>query len=128
MDRVGSSTRRGRLWVRIALTLVGTTFLLVGGFLWAVEQEYGGWEATDLGHHVIAHDEVTGGAQVLGEDGEVLFEATSLEEAEAWVEAQRDRDFGVSILMLAGGAGLVIAGLVPWGRRPTGATTVGGAP
>ena len=97
--------------VRIALVVGGLVALLVGGFMWTLEQEYGGWEGTGLGHHVIAFDE-SGRTTVSTEDGST-HEFASVEEAEAWIEDQRDRDFTASIVVVVVGGLSLVVGLAP---------------
>lgn len=109
------------LLIRIILVVFGLFVLFVGGVLWSLEEEYGG----DPGRqeYVIAWDDQMG-HMVLGEGGEVVYEATDSADAEAWVEARRGaRNFIYSILALAFGGLLIVAGLAPSpARRATRST------
>jgi hypothetical protein len=107
-----------RPWpLRIVSVVVSVTLLLTGWVAWALEQDKGGWEGTDLGHFTVeeGYDEFGSPTHALvrGEGGEVLFESTSVDEVDAWIESQRNRDFTVPILLLAGGIVLLLVGLAP---------------
>jgi hypothetical protein len=118
MDRLGSSYRRRSIPFRLGFAFVGVAALLFGLLLWSLEQEYGGWEGSGLGDHmVVGQDETTGMAVVIGDGGEVLFEGSSYEEADAWIDAQRSRDFTVPIVVMSAGAVSVLVAFIPWGRR-----------
>ena len=106
-----------RPWpIRVLLVVVGVGLLLGGWVAWDLEQEKGGWEGSGLGHHMI--EETPDRVIVRGEDGAIVFEGSSIQEVEAWIEGQRSRNFTVPILLLAGGAVLLVLGVAPSPRRP----------
>lgn len=110
--------------LRFVLVVLGVLLGLVGWVAWALEQEKGGWEGTALeGHFTVEEgiEDVEEGiyrALVRGEEGEVLFEGSSAEEVDEWIESQRNRDFTVPILMLSASAVLLLGGLGPSPRMP----------
>ncbi|MEN8040488.1 MAG: hypothetical protein ABFR95_03200 [Actinomycetota bacterium] len=99
--------------VRILIAIVGLGMLLLGFVGWALENEYGG--DTDRAEYVIGHDVETGLATVQeGERGEVVYEFSSMQDAEAWVQSQRGpRDYTVPVMLLIGGALMIIVGIAP---------------
>ena len=92
--------------------------LLAGWVAWDLEQEKGGWDESGLGHHMVEEDGLTGRARVWNEDGKIVFEGTSIEEVDAWIESQRNRSFVVPVLLFALGAALLALGGGPSPRRP----------
>lgn len=108
-----------RPWLlRLFLVVVGLFVGLLGFVGWSLEKDMGGWEGSDLGHHMVEEDYRAGRVLVRGENNEILFEGTSPEEANAWIESQRNFDFTVPILLLVGAGLLLIAGVGPSLRRP----------
>jgi hypothetical protein len=107
-----------RPWpIRILSAVIGLILFMAGGLGWALETEYGG--DPDRQEYVIGWDDELGGAVVLGgEHGEVVYEATDLSDAEAWVEAQRgSRNYTVPILLFAVSAVFVAIGVAPSPRK-----------
>lgn len=78
----------------------------------------GGWKGSDLGHHMVEEDDQAGRVLVRGENNEILFEGTSMAEANEWIESQRNFDVAVPILLLVGAGLLLIVGVGPSLRRP----------
>lgn len=108
-----------RPWpVRTVSVFVGLVLFAAGGLGWALETEYGG--DPDRQEYVIGWDDELGGAVVLGgEHGEIVYQATDLDDAEEWVEAQRGaRNYAVPILLFAGSALFLLIGLTPSPRKP----------
>lgn len=105
-------TRSGwhRPWpLRVLFVLLGLTLVFAGMVAWSLETEYGG--DPDRQEYVVAQ-EVGEPVQVHGEGG-VVFEGTQ-DEVDAWLEAQRgSRNYAVAILLLVGGALLIILGVSP---------------
>lgn len=99
--------------IRILSVFIGLVFFVAGGLGWALETEYGG--DPDRQEYVIGWDDELGGAVVLGgERGEVVYQATDISDAEAWVEAQRgSRDYTVPILLYSASAIFVLIGVAP---------------
>lgn len=98
--------------IRVLLIIVGVGLFFVGGVARSLEEEYGG--DPDRQEYVIGWDDQLGGAVVLGEGGEVVYDATDVNDAEAWVESQRgSRNFTVPILFMASGVILFVAGVAP---------------
>ncbi len=121
--------RRHRPWLlRVVLVVLGLLVTLFGWLMWSLEQEKGGWEDSGLGHFVVGHDVQTGRAVVWGEDGEILYEADTAEDVDAWIESRRSRDFTIPLLVVAGGVLLVVFGVAPSptkeGEGTTGADAV----
>ncbi len=121
-----------RPWpIRIVAVGVGFGLFFVGAVLWALETEYGG--DRERHEYVIGWDEILGGAVVLGENNAIVYEATDISDAEAWVEAQRgSRNYTVPILLFVVGAAGILVGIAPSPRRsgddgevPPGTSAVG---
>ena len=104
--------------VRVFAVVAGALLVLLGLVMWTFEQEMGGWEGSGLGHHSVEEDAVTGRALIRGETGEVLFESASIQEANEWVESQRNRNFTVPILVMVAAGLLVVVGVAPSPRKP----------
>ncbi|MEN8240088.1 MAG: hypothetical protein ABFR53_12915 [Actinomycetota bacterium] len=106
-----------RPWpVRILLVILGPVMILAGLVGWSLEETYGG--DTNVQEYVIEHDAAAGLARVYGENGEMEFEATSIEDAEAYVDGQRGQhNYAVPILLIVLGALSIIAGIAPSPRR-----------
>ena len=100
-----------RPWpIRVFLVLLALILILAGFVGWALETEYGG--DSERPEYVIGQE--PDGAFVLGENGEVVYEATDIADAEAWVGSQRgSRNFTVPILLYVGGALSLILGVSP---------------
>ena len=111
------------LLLRVVLLLLGLLVTLSGWLMWTLEQEKGGWEESGLGHFVVGHDVQTGRAVVWGEDGEILYEADTAEDVDAWIESRRSRDFTIPVLVVAFGVVLVVLGVAPSPRRDSEGTT-----
>jgi hypothetical protein len=95
----------------VVLVLVGLVLLVAAGVGWSLEKEYGG--DPDRAEYVIGHDAQTGQATVQGQEG-MVYEASNIADAEAYVESQRgSRNYTVSILLLTGGVLAIIAGIAP---------------
>jgi hypothetical protein len=102
--------------IRISMVLIGLALFLAGNVAWDLESMYGG--DPDRQEYVIGWDDELGGAVVLGENGEMVYEATDIDDAEAWVEAQRgSRNYTVPILLIVGSAILVLVGVAPSPRK-----------
>ena len=113
--------RRGwhRPWpVRLVLVVAGLFIGLIGLVGWSLEKDKGGWEGSGLGHHMVEEDQTANRVLIRGENNEILFEGSSLEEANAWIDSQRNFDFTVPILLLTASGLLVIAGIGPSLRKP----------
>lgn len=110
--------------VRVVLFSLGVLAGLIGWVAWTMEQEKGGWEGTVLADPFTVEEgiedveEGTYRALVRSEEGEILFEATSIEEVDAWIESQRSRNFTIPVLLLIGSAVLLVVGLGPSPRKP----------
>lgn len=103
--------------VRVVLVVLALFVGLYGWFEWTMEQDKGGWGDLDIG--MVEEGEFGDRAFVWNEAGdEVIFEGTSIEEVDAWIESQRDRDFTMPMLLLAGSAVLLVVGAAPSPRRP----------
>ncbi len=106
-------TRKGwhRSWpLRVALMVVGLALFVAGGVGWSLEQEYGG--DPDRSEYVIGDegDRVV----VYGERGAVVYEATDIPAAEAYVDSRRGaRNFTVPSLLFVGAVLLTILGVAP---------------
>jgi hypothetical protein len=91
---------------------MGVVLILVGLVGWGLEDVYGG--DPDRQEYMVGHEAETGLATVYGENGEVVYETTSIDDAEAWVGNQRGgRHYAVPGLLIAGGAMAVIAAVSP---------------
>ena len=106
-----------RPWpVRIVFVVMGVVLVLAGLVAWSLEDVYGG--DPNRQEYVIGHEVATGQASVFGENGELVYETVSIADAEAWVEGQRgSRSYTVPVLLIAGGAFAIIAGLSPSPRQ-----------
>ena len=106
-----------RPWpIRMLSVAVGFGLFHVGAAVWALETEYGG--DPDRQEYVIGWDDESGHAVVVGENDAIVFQATDISDAEAWVEAQRgSRNYTVPIVLFAASAGFVLVGLAPSPRR-----------
>lgn len=106
-----------RPWpIRLLLLLVGFVLFVLGGVLWELETEYGG--DPDRQEYVIGWDDDLGRTVVLGENGEVVYQASDIADAETWVEAQRGaRDYTVQILLFITSALFILAALAPSPRK-----------
>ena len=98
---------------RVLLVILGLLVFYVGMAAWGLETEYGG--DPNLPEYVIEMRNDTGEVLVAeGEEGAVVFEGTSLAEAEAWVERQRGaRDYRVPALVMIVGAVVLLLGVTP---------------
>lgn len=111
--------------IRIFMVLIGLVLFLAGNVGWDLESIYGG--DPDRQEYVIGWDDELGGAVVLGDNGEIVYEATDIDDAEEWVEGQRgSRDYTVPILLIGGGVVLVLVGVAPSPRKEQ--TDVGATP
>lgn len=114
-----SLERRGwhRPWpIRILSVFIGLVLLVAGVAIWELETMYGG--DPDRQEYVIGWDDELGGAVVLGENGEIVYHANDIDDAESWVEAQRGgRDYTVPILLFAASAIFVLVGVAPSPRK-----------
>ncbi|HSG80332.1 MAG TPA: hypothetical protein VLD62_12175 [Acidimicrobiia bacterium] len=112
--RTGRAARSWRrpIAVRVVLVLIGCVLFLVGQVAWAFEQEYGG--DTDRAEYVRGFDETAGLATVYGEGGEIVFQAETAEEIEAWIEDRRgSRDFTVSLVLFVVAGASALLGIWP---------------
>lgn len=111
------ASRAERSWrrpiaLRVVLVLIGCGLFLVGQIAWAFEQEYGG--DPDRAEYVRGFDDATGLATVYGEGGEIVFQAETAEEIEAWIEDRRgSRDFTFSIAFFVVAGVSVLLGIWP---------------
>jgi hypothetical protein len=103
--------------VRLVLVVAALFVGLLGYVTWTFEQDKGGWEDSGLGHHMVEAGEVGDPVRVWNENGEIVFEGTSIEEAEAWIESRRSRNFTVPSLLLVGSAVLFLLGVGPSPRK-----------
>ena len=87
--------------IRVLLAVAGVLVVLLGWVMWTFEQEKGGWEGSGLGHFTEEQAGPSDPVIVRGETGEILFEGSTIEEVDAWIESQRNRDFTVPILVIA---------------------------
>jgi hypothetical protein len=104
---------RHRPWpLRVALVFLGLFLIIIGTALWSLETEYGG--DSDRPEFVIGHDSEPGAAFVYGEGGEVIYETSSIADAEAYVDGFRGtRNYTVPILILGVGVLSLLVALVP---------------
>ena len=102
-----------RPWpLRVLLLLLGLFICLIGAVGWSIENVYGG--DVDRQEYVIGHDAELGRAFVYGEGGEVVYEATNIADAEAYVESQRGgRNYTVPILFWVTGILLLLLAVGP---------------
>ena len=86
-----------RPWpLRAALFATGVVLILAGLVGWSLEDVYGG--DPDRQEYTVGHEDETGLATIYGENGEVVYESTSIDDAEAWVGNQRgSRNYAVPI-------------------------------
>ena len=115
--------------LRVVLVFLGLFLVLIGTALWSLETEYGG--DPDRPEFVIGYDAELGAAFVYGEGGQVVYETTSVADAEAYADSFRgSRNYTTPILVLGVAALSMVVALAPSPKRrlpeSTSATEVAG--